>query len=52
MNCTRIEIICVLCAISVLSMICKHDYGFTETIILYAGCNTDNMAVEHGRLRI
>ena len=49
MNCTRIELICVFCAIIVSSMIFKHCYGFSETIILYAGCNTDSMAVEHGR---
>ena len=49
MNCTRIKLICVFCEIIVSSMICKHDYGFTETIILYAGCNTDSMAVQHGR---
>ena len=49
MNCTRIEHMCVFCAIIVSSMMYKHCYRFTETSILYAGCNTDSMAVEHGR---
>ena len=48
MNCTRIELICVFCAIIVSSMIYKHWYGFTETIILYAGDNTESITVEHG----
>jgi hypothetical protein len=48
-NCTRIEHICVFCAIIVSSMIYKLCYGFTETIILYASSKTDSMAVEHGR---